>query len=181
MSQSSSSSTTGKTLYRRIDQAVSRIERLLAGGLLLVAVAIILVDILLRATMAHALPWAGEATRYAIIWLVFIASGIGARHGAHISIDFLAETVSRRVARHIARLGAAVSAFTCILLTVFGVQLTTQMRAFGQTSPSLEWPMWIIYLSVPVGAALMTLRFVQSAFEVSDTEDARSKVALSAA
>ncbi|SIS64295.1 C4-dicarboxylate transporter, DctQ subunit [Roseivivax lentus] len=170
-----------RALYRRVDGAVTRIERLLAGGLLLLAVAIILVDILLRATIAYALPWAGEATRYAIIWLVFIASGIGARHGAHISIDFLAEMASRKVAIQIARTGAVISAGTCILLTVFGVQLTTQMRAFGQTSPSLEWPMWIIYLSVPIGAALMALRFTQSAFELSDTEEARSKVALSAA
>ncbi len=175
------STSRARALYQRVDSAVTRAERLLAGGLLLLAVAIILVDILLRATVAYALPWAGEATRYAIIWLVFIASGIGARHGAHISIDFLAEMASPKMALNIARAGAVISAGTCILLTIFGVQLTTQMRAFGQTSPSLEWPMWIIYLSVPVGAALMTLRFAQSAFELSDTEEARSKVALSAA
>lgn len=181
MTQSSVSADRPRTLFRRIDDLLTRIERLAAGGLLLVAVAIILVDILLRTAFSHALPWAGEATRYAIVWLVFVASGIGARQGAHISIDFVAEIVSPRAAMVIARVAAMLSAFTCVLLTVVGVQLTAQMRAFGQTSPSLEWPMWIIYLSVPVGAGLMALRFTQSAIDVSDKDAARSKVALSAA
>jgi C4-dicarboxylate transporter DctQ subunit len=55
------------------------------------------------------------------------------------------------------------------------------MRTFGQTSPSLEWPMWIIYMSVPIGCALMSVRFLQSVFDVAARDDARGKVALSAA
>lgn len=171
----------GKSLLRRLDDATRRMEHAIAGGLLVTAVLIVLVDIMLRALVFYALPWAGEATRYAIIWLVFIAGSIGARNGAHISIDFLSETLPRRVAVHIARVAAILSSFTCALLTWFGLELTMQMRNFGQTSPSLEWPMWIIYISVPFGAALMSVRFMQSAFEVSAKDDARSKVALSAA
>lgn len=171
----------GKSLLRRLDDATRRMEHAIAGGLLVAAVLIVLVDIVLRALVSYALPWAGEATRYAIIWLVFIAGSIGARNGAHISIDFLAETLPRRWAVRIARVAAILSSFTCALLTWFGADLAMQMRNFGQTSPSLEWPMWIIYLSVPFGAALMSVRFLQSAFDVSATDDARRKVALSAA
>jgi C4-dicarboxylate transporter DctQ subunit len=166
---------------RRIDEATRCLEHMIAGGLLIVAVVVILVDILLRAAFSYALPWAGEATRYAIIWLVFVAGGIGARDGAHISIDFLAEIVPRRLAIHIARIAALLSAFTCALLAWFGFDLTLQMRTFGQTSPSLEWPMWIIYMSVPIGCALMSVRFLQSVFDVAARDDARGKVALSAA
>lgn len=169
------------SILRQVDEWTRRLEHIIAGGLLVLAVCIILVDVLLRAAISYALPWAGEATRYAIIWLVFIAGSIGARQGAHISIDFLSETLPRRSAVTIGRVAALLSSFTCALLTWFGVSLVLQMRAFGQTSPSLEWPMWIIYISVPLGAALMSLRFLQSAFEVGARDDDRSKVALSAA
>lgn len=181
MTETSETPALKQTLIRRIDKIMRHCEHLIAGGLLIFAVMVIIIDIILRATVSYAIPWAGEATRYAIIWLVFVAGSIGARNGAHISIDFLAETLSPRAAVRIARTGAAVSAFTCIFLTWFGVQLALQMRAFGQTSPSLEWPMWIIYLSVPIGTTLMGLRFLQSALDISEKKNARNTVALSAA
>jgi C4-dicarboxylate transporter DctQ subunit len=36
------------------------------------------------------------------------------------------------------------------------------VRAGGQISPDLEMPMWIIYLAVPLGSALMCFRFIQA-------------------
>lgn len=32
----------------------------------------------------------------------------------------------------------------------------------GQVSPDLEWPMWIIYLAIPLGSGLMCYRFIQA-------------------
>jgi C4-dicarboxylate transporter DctQ subunit len=31
----------------------------------------------------------------------------------------------------------------------------------GQVSPDLEWPMWVVYLCIPLGSALMCYRFLQ--------------------
>ena len=39
--------------------------------------------------------------------------------------------------------------------------LTSSVYATGQRSPSLEAPMWIFYLAVPVGGLLMTYRFLR--------------------
>lgn len=165
----------------RLDTLVQRLERLLAGGLLLAGVAVLLADIALRALAGIALPWANEAARYAIIWLVLIAGSIGARQGAHISIDLLAELASPRLARLIARVAAAISALTAALMAWIGMSLAMQMRAFGQTSPALEWPMWGVYLAVPIGASLMALRFAQAALSPPTEAEMRARTALSAA
>ena len=34
----------------------------------------------------------------------------------------------------------------------------------GQQSNDLEWPMWIIYLTLPLGSGLMCFRFLQVAW-----------------
>jgi len=31
----------------------------------------------------------------------------------------------------------------------------------GQVSPDLEWPMWTVYLCIPLGSSLMCYRFLQ--------------------
>ena len=35
------------------------------------------------------------------------------------------------------------------------------MSETDQTSADLEWPMWIVYLAVPLGSYLMCFRFLQ--------------------
>jgi C4-dicarboxylate transporter, DctQ subunit len=169
-----------RAFFTKFDQGLSWVERTIAAVLLLLSVALIVCDVVLRAGFSYALSWAGEATRYAIIWLVFVAGSIGARSSAHISIDFLAETLPPRLAHRVAQLAAIISSVTCGLVAWFGWSLVIQMQKFGQISPSLEWPMWVIYLSVPMGAALMSLRFLQSAVSV-DLVAARAQTALSAA
>jgi C4-dicarboxylate transporter, DctQ subunit len=169
-----------RVFFTKIDRGLSWCEKMMAATLLLVSVGLIVGDVVLRAGFSYALSWAGEATRFAIIWLVFIAGSIGARSSAHISIDFLAETLPPRMAYRVAQSAAVISSLTSGLVAWFGLSLAVQMQKFGQVSPSLEMPMWVIYLSVPVGAALMSLRFLQSAVSVN-LAAARTQTALSAA
>jgi len=50
------------------------------------------------------------------------------------------------------------------IVAVFGGSFVGQMYATGQQSNDLEWPMWIIYLTLPVGSGLMCFRFLQVAW-----------------
>lgn len=155
----------------RVDALLTFMERATVVLLLLVAVLILVADVALRAFFGIALSWSAELTRYAIVWLVFVGGSIGARSGAHISIDLLGAILPLRAAHRLVQVAALIAATTTAMLAWYGWQLVGQMRQFGQTSASLEWPMWVVYLAIPVGCCLMTLRFVQNAVFLS--EDAR--------
>ncbi len=159
------------TWFHRIDAALTFLERTTVALLLLVAVVILVADVALRAVFGIALSWAAELTRYAIVWLVFIGGAIGARSGAHISIDVLGAILPPRAAHRLVQVAALIAAGTTAMVAWYGWMLVGQMRQFGQTSASLEWPMWVVYLAIPVGCCLMTLRFIQNAVFLS--EDAR--------
>ncbi len=156
-----------KWLYR-VDVCLTAVERTTVAIILLVAVTILVADVALRASVGVALAWAAELTRYGIVWLVLIGGAIGARSGAHISIDVLGALLPPKAAHRLAQIAALIAAGTTAMLTWYGWSLVSQMKRFGQTSASLEWPMWIIYLAIPIGCALMTLRFVQSALFLSE-------------
>ena len=154
-----------------IDAALTFLERTTVALLLLVAVVILVADVALRAFFGLALAWAAELTRYAIVWLVFIGGAIGARSGAHISIDVLGAVLPPRMAHRLAQFAALIAAGTTAMLAWYGWTLVSQMKQFGQTSASLEWPMWVVYLAIPTGCTLMSVRFIQNAFFLS--KDAR--------
>ena len=52
----------------------------------------------------------------------------------------------------------------CAFVVFYGAELIAQTRAFGQISPAMQVPMWLVQLAIPVGSALMGLRFAQQFF-----------------
>jgi C4-dicarboxylate transporter DctQ subunit len=42
-----------------------------------------------------------------------------------------------------------------------GSDLVAQTKMFGQVTPALQIPMWVVQMAIPVGGALMALRFFQ--------------------
>lgn len=108
------------------------------------------------------MTWAQEACIYLFVWMAKFGAAYGVRSGIHVGVDILAERLTgtkRRIITTIAMSGGVI--FTAIL-TWIGSDFVWHVRAGGQTSPDLEWPMWIIYLAVPLGSALMCFRFAQA-------------------
>lgn len=108
------------------------------------------------------MTWAQEATIYMFVWMAKFGAAYGVRTGIHVGVDILAERLTgakRRAITTIAMSGGVL--FTAILAWI-GTDFVLHVRHGGQTSPDLEIKMWLIYLAVPLGSALMCFRFVQA-------------------
>lgn len=110
------------------------------------------------------LVWAQELCIYLFVWMAKFGAAYGVRVGIHVGVDILVERLegqARRIMTIIAMSGGII--FTAILVWI-GTDFVWHVRQGGQTSPDLEWPMWIIYLAVPLGSALMCFRFIQALY-----------------
>jgi C4-dicarboxylate transporter DctQ subunit len=115
-----------------------------------------------KAVNALKMTWAQEACIYLFVWMAKFGAAYGVRTGIHVGVDILAERLegtARKAITTIAMSGGVV--FTAII-TWIGTDFVLHVRQGGQTSPDLEMPMWIIYLAVPLGSALMCFRFIQA-------------------
>ncbi len=110
------------------------------------------------------LTWAQEACIYLFVWMAKFGAAYGVRAGIHVGVDILVERLSppnRRIITIIAMSGGVL--FTAIVAWI-GADFVYHVRHGGQTSPDLEIQMWLIYLAVPLGSALMCFRFVQALY-----------------
>ena len=110
------------------------------------------------------LTWAQEACIYLFIWMAKFGAAYGVRIGIHVGVDMFINTLSdanRRIATVIAMSGGIL--FTGILVWI-GSDFVYHVWQGGQTSADLEMPMWIVYLAVPLGSALMCFRFIQALY-----------------
>lgn len=148
-------------MLRKLDSVFSRAEEVLIGTLLLTASVILFANVVARYVFNLGLPWAEELVRYQIVWMVFLGASVAAREGIHIGVDILAKFSPPLIARGLVLLVHAISVVFCAAVVFYGAELIAQTRMFGQISPAMQVPMWLVQLAIPVGAGLMGIRFAQ--------------------
>jgi len=110
------------------------------------------------------LSWAQELCIYMFIWMAKFGAAYGVRTGIHVGVDVLVNLLSPGSRKYVIVFSLLCGALFTGIVAVFGGSFVGQMYATGQQSNDLEWPMWIIYLTLPVGSGLMCFRFLQVAW-----------------
>lgn len=148
-------------MWGRIDRALGWLEETFVTTLLLTSSVILFVNIVARYVFNTGFVWAEELVRYEIIWMVFIGSSVAVRKGIHIGIDVLHHVLPENGRRALRIAIGVVCVAFCLVLLIFSLELAMQTRSFGQRSSAMQMPFWIIQLAIPIGAALMGVRFSQ--------------------
>jgi TRAP-type C4-dicarboxylate transport system permease small subunit len=109
-------------------------------------------------TFLPVIAWGEEVTRFAGIWSSFLVSGLAIRHGSHLGVDLATARLPAAVRRWVYLFCCLLMLAFCGLLLVYGLRLAA--RNVEQISPALEWSMGVVYLCIPIGAALMIVEIV---------------------
>src|SRR5262245_28723915 len=148
-------------MLARANRALSFAETTFVGGALAFASLLLFVNVVLRYWFLAPISWAEELTLYVMVWIVFVGSSVAIRTRGHIAIDLLPLVLSpagrRRLAIFIA---LTVLAFLAVFFH-YSLEHTLRVRISGQVTPVMQGPMWLAYLAMPVGSALMILRTCQ--------------------
>ena len=126
-------------------------------------VAAVLVQIIGRYLLPIEIGNAVESAAFAQVWLACIGAGLALRRGAVFAVEALPAMLPLNAARATSLLIAAGSLAFLAVLIYGGVLLTQQ--GMHQTSPTLLWPMWIVFAAVPVGMSLMVFEVVVRVIE----------------
>ena len=144
-------------LYR-LDEKVSRVEKVLIAALLTVMILLAFLQIVLRNFFATGIDWGDSLVRYLVVWVGFIGAAIAVRENKHITIDILSRWISGAGSSIIRSISHLISAVICGLLTWAGIKFTMFEAQMGSTA-FFELPVWIPELIIPVAFGLMTLRY----------------------
>jgi TRAP-type transport system small permease protein len=139
------------------DRTLLRLNRWAVIAILAAMALMVFANVVLRFFTDHSILWVEEVSRYLMIWLTFLGSGIVLRYGAHIGIDTLQERFPRQA--------PFVRAVVFVLLLAFfaamvWLGLRYAILTWGQTTPVMQIPIGAVYLAMPVGFALMIVHLV---------------------
>jgi C4-dicarboxylate transporter, DctQ subunit len=149
------------TFAKRFLPFWDRAEVFLAGLLALLALAAAFYQVVTRYFFNWAPEWAEESVLYLVIWAVFIIASKLVREDHHVGADFIIQKLPLRVQRTVAIATSILALAFCILVIFYGTHIVSVALGIDERSPTrMRFPMWIAYLSVPVGCTLVSLSYL---------------------
>ena len=138
------------------------VERTVVGLLGLAAMVIAVVQVFGRyIDPANAITWAEEVIVYIAVWAIMIISSQLVRTDGMVRPDLVLRLLRPSVQRWVEMFNCLVAIVFMAGLLYYGKAVVDSALLLSQTSSSdLQFPMWIYYTSLPVGAGLMLVRYL---------------------
>ena len=140
---------------------LDKIEEFIVGFSLLASTLLITINVILRFFFGAGISWNDELVRYLIIVLTFVGSAVCVRTGKHIAIDLLSGRLKGNKRNYLMLFINIVGLIFMLSVAIFSIKMIQNNVKFPQLSPALQIPMWIPYLSIPIGFGLASIRYIQ--------------------
>lgn len=148
-----------------IDNGIARIEAvILALGVLLMAVNTV-ANVVGRFVFGESLHFSEEVNRILIILITFAGIGYAARHGRHIRMSALYDVFPTQIRRVMMVIISFVTSSVMFFLCWYSVSYINSVYETGRVLPTLGFPIYIIYLWVPVGLAVTGIQYLMTAIK----------------
>ena len=140
-------------------EILNQSERVFLSLALLLITFLVFVNVVLRYGFAASPLWAEEVTRYTIIWITFIGGSLCVREDYHPRVKALIEWIPERMI-WIVTLSIALMGFLfSIAMAYYGIHFVQNAFTFGSLTPTHLCPMYIPLIGLPLGGALMAVRY----------------------
>jgi TRAP-type C4-dicarboxylate transport system permease small subunit len=154
-----------------VDTAIAKIEAvMLAAGVLLMA-ANTVANVIGRFVLKSSIFFTEELNSILIVLITFAGISYAARHGQHIRMSAIFDTLPPAGRRVMMILISAVTAVFMFGLAWYALGYIITQAGQGRVLPALQVPVWWMYVWVPVGFFMTGVQYALTAVKNLTHED----------
>ena len=149
------------------------LDRIVGGALAIIMggmTVLVFASVVLRYVLNSPVTWSEELASLLFAWLTFVGAYVGFRSRSHIAIDTLVVVLPKSLRQGIARVVDVLVLGVLGLFVWQGVRLC--ITTWGLEFPAMEISRGYLYLSLPLGGALMIVAVVEHWRDARQTPDA---------
>ena len=136
----------------------NKIEEYFLVYSLILMVALVFIQVIMRYIFNNSLSWSEELVRYIFIWQIWLGASVGAKNNDHIRIEIFSNKLKQKP-REALEIVINLMIFEFYLFLIWqGIQYLKTVISTSMTSTGLQIPLWIVYISLPVGSAAVAVR-----------------------
>lgn len=134
--------------------------------LLLAGTGIMMVEGVSRSFFNTSHFWAEESVRYLMIWSFFLTLGAAGSSGNHIRTDLIMRSIPGKLHPLMNFLASLIgAAFSFTLLWASWPQVQRYYTMGMMTESNLDLPMWVLFLAMPLGGALLLIYYLRCMYQ----------------
>ena len=147
-----------KRILKFIDD---KFEEVIGTVVLGVVVTLVFLGVVLRLVFTSGLPWQEELSRFGFVFVCYLGASYGMKSDDHIRITFVADALPARARKVLRILTDLVWIGFNIFIVIVSMDYYLHQKAFLGLSGILKIPLHYVFLTIPVGFTLLTLRLIQ--------------------
>lgn len=144
-----------------LSHLLNNLEEYLCTLLLCVMSLTVMLQVLTRFIFDLPLRWTEELSIYILSWVSFLGASVGIKRWAHIGVEAFVILLPKRLQHYVSLLSLGLCMVFFVIMIYFGFEIVQKQITTGQVSPAMRIPMYLAYLSVPVGGSFMLIRTIQ--------------------
>ncbi len=142
-----------------LDNGIAKVEAvILATGVLLMAINTV-ANVVGRFILGESLHFSEELNRILIVMITFAGLGYAARHGRHIRMSAIYDVFPTSVRRWMMILISFATSVIMFFLCWYSISYIYSVYSSGRVLPTLGFPIYLIYLWVPVGLTVTGIQY----------------------
>jgi TRAP-type C4-dicarboxylate transport system permease small subunit len=134
-------------------------EFLISYGIIIMSI-VLVTNVFSRVFLNSSIQAAEEIGQILIVMVTFIGVSYAARMGKHITMSALIDSIPRKFKKLYIYFTSSVSTVLLWWLGYLGAVYVMRIMGSGRITPSLQFPMWILYIFVPLGFFLASLQYL---------------------
>ncbi len=151
---------------KNFDSIVGKIEEVVSVFSFSAMSIITIVAVFFRYVLKNPIIWSEEASRYFMVWGILIGVSMATRKASHLGVDVFVSNAPEKIRKILTIVANIVLIITFVMLTILAVQFLIKAKNLGNVSPILRIPFWMLYLSMPLGFGLSSIRGVQALIDI---------------
>ncbi len=149
----------------RFFSIINRVENITLVWTILALALIGFIQVIARYMFNYSFTWFEELGRYLGVFVAFLGASIGVRTGSHFTMDLVVSHMDRPWQGMVRALTNCLSAGFFFIVAYHSWKIVLRMHGYETTSPTMQIPMFIAYLPIPVFSVIIGIRFLLQAFK----------------
>jgi len=149
------------TLLSRVINRLTWLAELLAEVGLALLLLIVLHEVVVRYVFNSPTLYSVELSEYLLVLVVFLSIGWVLREDRHVAVTFIVDRLPKKMRLGVNVLTSLVTmAFLWVLVWKGGKTAITAFTGGYHSSSLLNFPMWVPYALIPLGALILGLQYI---------------------
>lgn len=133
-----------------LDDIVMKVERSILSSIMMIISFAVILQVISRYVFNSSIIGLGEVAKFGIVWITFLGTSLCTRLGSHISMTAVIEKVPPKIKKIMITVISIVSSVFTFYLAILSYRLVRSLINFGTVSPTLRFPLWILYSIAPI-------------------------------